>query len=550
MDESHDSDSYDGDVEGHGHAADTNLEPQNYRAAMRSPESFKWEEAMNEEITMHLANNTWDIVDLPPGQKAIGSTWVFRIKHHADGSIERFKARVCAQGFSQRPGFDFLETYASTLRWSSLRVVLALAAIEDMELRSVDISHAFVNSDIDTVVYMKQPEGFRQGGPEKVCRLNKSLYGLKQSPRLWSEKLCGVLVKLGFRRLESDPCVYMFQRDNLKVIVPVWVDDITLASKDSGAIDQFIIDLQKELPLRDLGNTTFLLGMGIRRDRENRKLYLSARQYILRKLEEFKMQDAKPVHTPINPNVSLSKEDCPKTPEELEEMRNVPYMSAVGSLLFLAMIVRPDIAYACSVLTRFNSNPGKAHWVAVKHLWRYLLGTIDLELELGPDPDATNLLTVISDSDLGGNKDNGKSTTGYIIKVGSGAVSWSSKLQPVVTLSSTEAEFVASNAAGKEALAIRSLLNELGYKVPSPTPLLVDNQSSIQVSKNPEHHGRMKHLDRSYFWLREQVMHKKIAPSYLPTEDNPADLLTKALVKPKVEKFRSLIGLVKPLSVP
>jgi hypothetical protein len=120
----------------------------------------------------------------------------------------------------------------------------------------------------------------------------------------------------------------------------------------------------------------------------------------------------------------------------------------------------------------------------------------------------------------------------------------------VVTLSSTEAEFVASNAAGKEALAIRSLLVELGYKVPSPTPLLVDNQSSIQVSKNPEHHGRMKHLDRSFYWLREQVMHKRIAPSYLPTEDNPADMLTKALSKPKVEKFRSLIGLVKPQSVP
>ena len=152
------------------------------------------------------------------------------------------------------------------MRWSTLRVVLALAAIEDMELRSVDISHAFINSEIDAEVYMKQPDGFRQGGPEKVCRLNKSLYGLKQSPRLWSEKLSSVLAELGFKRLESDPCVYLYVQDGLKVIVPVWVDNITLASKDAGVIDHFVEELKKHLKLRDLGSPEFLLSIGIIRD--------------------------------------------------------------------------------------------------------------------------------------------------------------------------------------------------------------------------------------------------------------------------------------------
>ena len=466
------------------------------------------------------------------------------MKHNGDGSIERFKARLCAQGFSQRPGFDYLETYASTLRWSTLRTILAIAAIDGLHLHSVDISHAFLNGEIDTEVYMRQPEGFKQGGPDKVCRLNKSLYGLKQSPRLWSEKLTSVLEQLGFKRLESDPCVYLYVRGNIKVIVPVFVDDITLVSKDSGTLDHFVVELQYHLKLRDLGPTDYLLGIGIRRNLNSHQLWINSKQYILRKLEEFGMTDCKPVGTPINPSISLSKDDSPKTPDEIEAMRNVPYMSAVGSLLFLALVSRPDIAYAASVLCRFNSCPGMAHWKAVKHVFRYLSGTIDYELEYGPDPSANDLITVMSDSDLGGNKDNGKSTTGYIIKVGSGVVSWCSKLQPVVTLSSTEAEFVAANATGKEVKAIRSLLHDLGYTFATPTIIHVNNQSAIKVSKNPEHHGRMKHLDCSFYWLHDQVLHGVFEPQYLPTEDNAADMLTKALAKPKVEKFRSIMGLV------
>lgn len=324
----------------------------------------------------------------------------------------------------------------------------------------------------------------------------------------------------------------------------MFVDDMTIASKSGSAIDKFVEELKNHLKLRDLGCTEFLLGVGIRRDRANHKLYLNSKQYILRKLDEFGMNDCNPIGTPMNPGTTLSKEDCPKTPEEIEAMRNIPYMSAVGSLLFLAMVTRADIAYAASVLCRFNSCPGIAHWKAVKHVFRYLAGTIDLELEYGPDPTASDLLTVMSDSDLGGNKDNGKSTTGYIIKVGSGVVSWCSKLQPVVTLSSTEAEFVAANATGKEIRALRALLHDLGYKFATPTIMLVDNQSAIKVSKNPEHHGRMKHLDRGFYWLREQVIHGVIEPKYLPTEDNAADMLTKALAKPKVEKFRRIMGFV------
>lgn len=538
------SEGYEGDGEA-GNVTQSISIPKTYKQAVTCSESDEWLEAMLEEMTAHLTNGTWELVDLPPGRVAIGSKWIYTLKHKLDGSLERFKARLVAQGFSQRPGFDFDETFASTMRWSTLRIILALAAIEDLELRTVDISHAFTNGDIDTEIYMKQPEGFKEGGPEKVCRLNKSLYGLKQSPRLWSEKLTSILAQLGFKRLESDPCVYMYCRNNLKVIVPVWVDDITLVSSDSGAIDHFVEELKKHLKLRDLGCTSHLLGMSITRDRSSHKLWLSSKPYILRKLDEFGMNDCKPVGTPMEPGCTLSRADCPQTPEEAAEMKNYPYMTAVGSLLFLALLTRPDIAFAVGVLVRFNSNPGLKHWKAVKRVFRYLKGTIDLQLEYGPDPKADDLITILCDADFGGNKDNGKSTTGYMVKVGSGVVSWCSKLQPIVTLSSTEAEFVAANAAGKEICAIRSLLNELGYQVASPTIMWVDNQSSIQVAKNPEHHGRMKHLDRSYYWLRDKVTHQVLMPMYIPTEDNAADMLTKSLVKPKVELFRGMMGLVQ-----
>ena len=408
----------------------TPVDPQTYSEAIGGDEADQWKAAMAEEINWHLENNTWTIVELPPGQKAIGSKWVYRVKHNADGSIERFKARVVAKGFNQRPGQDYFETFASTMRQSTIRIVMALAAIEDMELRSVDISYAFTNSDIDVEIYMQQPPGFKQGGKEYVCRLNKSLYGLKQSPRLWGETLGKVLVDLGFKRTYSDASLYIYDRDNIKVIMPVFVDDITLASKSGNAIDDFVIELGKHFKLRDLGDTNFLLGIEISREREKCKLYMSQRQYTINKLEEFRMTDCKPVGTPMLPGEKLTSEQSPKTDEEKREMENIPYISAIGSLMYLATMTRPDIAYTVGVLARFNSNPGMAHWKAVKHLFRYLKGTLDIKLEYGPDPTiGDKMFATYSDADHGGDKDNGKSTTGYMVKIGSGIVSWRSKLQ-------------------------------------------------------------------------------------------------------------------------
>ena len=225
-------------------------------------------------------------------------------------------------------------------------------------------------------------------------------------------------------------------------------------------------------------------------------------------------------------------------------MRTVPYAHAVGSLMYLAISTRPDIAYAVGVLSRFAANPGQAHWIAVKHLFRYLQGTVDYKLTYSPDPSSSSLFTAFSDADHGGCKDSGRSTGAYVIKMGTGAISWSSKLQPVVALSTTEAEYIAAVSAGTEICWLRNLFKELGTDLSSsPTPLHIDNQSALAVAKNPEHHGRMKHLDLRFYWLRDEVAKGGMRVVYCPTDRMPADLLTKPLSAVKVDVCCKLLGL-------
>ncbi|TFY78105.1 hypothetical protein EWM64_g5909 [Hericium alpestre] len=351
---------------------------------MQRPDAQDWLLACQEEMEAHKRNGTWSVGPLPPGRTAIGSRWVFKIKRNPDGSIERYKARLVAKGFSQRPGMDFNETFAPTCKFASIRTVLALAAVENLFLRSFDISHAFINGDLDAEVYMKQPEGFVEGDPGDVSALMKSIYGLKQAALLWKKKLTKILVhKMGFTCIHSDNSIYVFQKGDVRVIVPVFVDDGTMASNSEKLLDELLEELASHFKLRDLGATSFLLGVAVTRDRSTRRLFLSQRQYILDMLERYNHSDCKPLSTPMEPGLQLSKAMSPQTPQEREEMESIPYISAVGSLLYLAGGTCPDIAYAVGVLCRFTSNPGMAHWKAVQHLLKYLKGTVDLKLAYG-----------------------------------------------------------------------------------------------------------------------------------------------------------------------
>lgn len=260
-------------------------------------------------------------------------------------------------------------------------------------------------------------------------------------------------------------------------------------------------------------------------------------------LSTYGFTDCSPVQTPMLPGTHLSTADAPSTAAERTEMEKFPYINAVGALMYLATSTRPDIAFTVSKLARFNSNPGKTHWAAVKHLFQYLKGTMDLKLTYGPDSSSSELFSTYSDADYGMDTDTGCSTSGYIVCIGTEAVNWSSKLQPIVTLSTTEAEYVAAVEAGKEIAWMRNLLTEIGYNITTSSILHMDNNSAISVAKNPEHFSRLKHIQLRLYWLRDQVEDGIIQPVFCSTADMPADLLTKALAPIKVAQLRRLMGL-------
>jgi hypothetical protein len=362
--------------------------PKTFADALKrlQAEADEWRKAAELEMQAHVDNSTWELVKLPPGRKPIGSRWVFVVKRKSDGSVDRYKGRLVARGFSRRPGIDFNEVFSPTARWAALRAILAQGALTGAHIESVDISNAYLNGILEDniEVYMDQPEGFHQGERDWVCRLRKGLYGLKQSGRLWYERLGKVLEEIGFTRLKSDSSIYVWMHGDTKVVVPVFVDDLTIVSASKSAIQTVKDALARSFKLKDLGPTSFLLGVKVEHDAPNRSLSLSQRQYILDMLERFNMSDCKPVSTPMDPGSRLSTSMAPSTPEQIAEMQGVPYINAVGALNYLAIATRPDISYTVSKLARYNSNPGPEHWKAVKHLFRYLKGTLDVKLTYSP----------------------------------------------------------------------------------------------------------------------------------------------------------------------
>jgi len=418
----------------------------------------------------------------------------------------------------------------------------------------VDISSAFLNGDLEEDITMKVFDGLRQIRPDLfkggssddrdwVLALTKALYGLKQSPLLWHKKLASVMAELGFKKIESDASIFVFydEKSGIRVIIPVYVDDITICGKDKAKIKWVKAELKKRFKLRDLGPAEFLLGIRIIRDRAKKSLQLSQRQAIVDILHKFNMWNCSPVTTPMLTNSSLSIADSPVSSADIAAMKDIPYHEAVGSLMYIAIGTRPDIAGAVGVLSRFSNNPGMRHWTAVKHLMRYLKHTLDLKLTYSPTR-SLDRFTTYTDADFAGCQDTRCSTSAYVVKMGTGAISWASRRQTIQTLSTTEAEYVAAVAGAQETLWLQNLFSEFGYSIPS-SPLCIDNESALTVAKNPEHHGRMKHLDLRFYWLRHIVASGKITLHHVRTDDMPADCLTKALGKNKIAIAQQQLGL-------
>jgi hypothetical protein len=347
------------------------------------------------------------------------------------------------------------------------------------------------------------------------------------------------LTRNGFRRLEADHCVYTRRHGDAIAILYIWVDDMIIATNTVDEMAAVRRMMDKEFEVKFLGEPRLYLGIEITRERSSRSIILSQRNYIDTLLRRFKLENASTVSTPMVPGQTLLKRDGPS-----DKVASGLYAIAIGSLLYAAMCTRPDIAFAIQSLSQFTSNPGPEHWTAVKRVLRYLKGTRDYALTYTGQDDEGKPIKVIgyTDADWGSNPVDRKSISGYSYMLGGAAISWSSKKQPTVALSSTEAEYIAATHATRQAVWLRQLLHELFVPQENPTQLLMDNQSAIALTRDAQFHPRTKHIDIQYHFIREKLGDGAIYITYCPTHDMKADLLTKSLAKPRHKFLREELG--------
>jgi hypothetical protein len=424
---------------------------------------------------------------------------------------------------------------------TSIRTILIIFGVEVLHLEQLDVKTVFLHGDLEEYIYMWQPRVYEVKGKENlVCRLNKSLYGLKQVPRQWYLKFNGFTTEQGYSRCYSDHYVYFKRLENGSyIILLLYVDDMLVVGSNMQHINVLKKKLFNSFVMKDLGVAKKIIGMRITRDRKNRKLTLSQGEYIEKVLERFIMQNAKPLSTPLASHFKLTKEVCPKTWEEIEYMSRVPYSSAVSILIYAMVCTRPDISHAMGVVSRHMNNPDKEHWEAVKWILRYLRGTSTHALCFGG---SDIVLQGYVDSDMAGDKDSRRSTTGYVFTLGGTTVSWISKLQKVVSLSTTEEEYVATTEASKEMIWLQRFMEELGNKQEN-SRLDCDSDSSIHIAKNSTFHSNTNHIQIRYNFIRSVLEDGHLKLEKINTIQNPTDMLTKGIIGEKLSSFSASIGL-------
>lgn len=514
-------------------------DPQTVEEAMEDTHSETWKNAMKEEIRALKENNTWTMEKLPDGKKPIKCKWVFKTKRDESGNVLRRKARLVAKGFSQIEGIDYEETFSPVVRYASVRYLLAIAVKFDLNIHQLDAVTAFLNGKLKETVYMEQPKGF-DDGTDRYCKLEKSIYGLKQSSRVWNETLNNTLMEFGLQRSLTDQCIYFSIKGQSILIVAIYVDDFLIFSNNKKQEERLVRKLFDSFKMKDLGQVSSVLGIRVTRNREAGEISIDQSQYINEMLNKFGMTDCKGVSTPMDPNQKICKEMSPKSEQEREEMKSTPYRQLIGSLLFAAQISRPDISYAVNVLSRYSNNPGKAHWIAAKRVLRYLKTTKHYKITY---KEGSSELEGFCDADWGSDVDDRRSTSGYVFMMQGGAISWNTRRQQTVALSSTEAEYMSLVSAVQESIWLKRLEREIFPNQPKKMTISCDNRGAMQLALNNNYSPRTKHIEIKDKFVREKLQDGSINIEYLRTDEMPADVLTKATNANKLCTFSKSFGL-------
>mmetsp|Transcript_37541 Transcript_37541/g.86747 ORF Transcript_37541/g.86747 Transcript_37541/m.86747 type:complete len:1656 (+) Transcript_37541:523-5490(+) len=509
------------------------------KQAMAGDNSANWHAAIQSEYTSIDSTSTWVETSRRPGMRVLKTGLVLSVKRKSDGSIDKYKARCIAKGYQQRWGVDYDETFSSVLRYDSAKLIISLAAARDARLYHLDFKTAYLNAPLEEAIYIDVPFAYKvKTKGDIVLKLRKSLYGLKQSGRNWRELIHNWLTDYGFTQSRQDPCVYSMHHDDGHLSLGIYVDDLLIAdfSGNPKICDAFLLAITSTFKTTLSDDIDSFLSMKLTRSAAGIKVTIS--RAILELLERTGLLNARPVDTPMAENLHLvASADA----ELLDAADATEYRSIVGALIHISHF-RPDIMFAMGTLTHFMSRPGEPHLGAAKRVLRYLAGTIDLGLMFKANVDLD--FTAFVDADYANCTDTRKSISGFVTQVGGSTVSARREKQSVVTLSSTEAEYVAVTSVAKEVIALRQLLADIGFPQSSATPVGEDNVSCIALSKNDIVHRRTKHVDIKFHWIRDLVKDGVIKLFFVPGLDNVADIMTKPLGKTLFIRHRhTLLGM-------
>jgi hypothetical protein len=473
-----------------------------------------------------------------------GSKYVFKLKRHPDGSIEKYKARNVCFGHRQILGIDHDNNNEAPVADSAtIRLVTAIAVANDLTEHQVDVGNAYLEATLEQTIYVKPPvpETGPDGSPQ-CWLLHKALYGLRQAGKAWFDCLSTWLLDYGFQRSQLDPCLFVLldTRGDILCLVPVHVDDLKIAHIKGGWWDNFRTALEARFTITWSPLTFYL---GIEYTYHSKGVTMHQTGYIEHMLDIFNMAACSPADVPMLPATQIIKADAPSTDAERAIMSKVPYGRAVGMLNWLSVMTRPDITYTVSRLASVLADPGLAHWEAAKLVMRYLAGTKTLGITFSKDPRnmERNTLVAFCDSDYAGDIETRRSHIGYALFFNDGPIAWKSSQYKAVTKSTCEAEYIAASHAGTEIMYMRQLLQGLGgpYTPRAAIELREDNAGCIALARAERVTKRSKHIDVHYHWLREAVRDLLINITHWPTSRQIADLLTKPLGRIQFAKLRS-----------
>ena len=503
--------------------------PQSYTHAMAT-DPDRWMLPMKVEMETLKKKHTWDLVKPPPGANVMGSMWVYDIKWDGEGNRIKDKARLVGKGYTQQLGVDYNETWAGVTRLESVRMTAAIAAKLDLKLWRINFVGAYLNSLTKEDIYMKQPEGFVEPGFEDhVCKLVHTIYGTMQGAHDWYETLLATYDKLGYTTSRADPCVRYKRAKGEYTITDTYTDDIFGASTSDMEIERRKKEMGAEWEIKDVGETEYFLRMQVQQDLKRGIIRLTQRPYWEHVLNRFDLKEIPPRNTPLPAELILDSNMSPKTDSEKLDMHDKPYRAILGSVMWGQLATRPDLSFAVSLLARFQANPGMDHWKALLHVVGYIKNTIDFGITYSRDGDLNPI--AYADADYGGCRDTRRSTSGYVFTMAGGPVTWSSKRQATVALSTVEAEYVAMSRCAQQMVWTQSWLEEADIDFTRPGVIKGDSRGGIALTKNTRDHGKIKHINIRHHYLRDLVRNGDIVFEQVPSADNLADLFTKPLAR-------------------